>query len=294
MRLIRTPTLTVSVDLQGDADAPAVLLLHGWPDDATSWFQVAGALRAARFRTIIPMLRGFGKTHFNRVGNARSGNTAILAMDAIELMDELGIERFSVAGHDWGSSIAETLAVGWPKRIAAIAMLATPSRLGGLKMPSFSQARRYWYHWFQATARGSEAIENDPRGFARIMWDTWSPRGWFDEATFAAVARSFRNADWLPVTLHSYRSRWGEVPIDARSRRLESKVAATKKLATPTLFIDGAEDGVTPPELASGMSKKFSGPYDWIRLPGVGHFVQREAPRDVARHLARHFSTHGR
>jgi hypothetical protein len=86
-------------------------------------------------------------------------------------------------------------------------MLSTPSRLGGLQTPPFDIARRYWHHWFQATRRGSKAVAADPNGFARIMWDTWSPPGWFDNRTFNKVARSFPNPDWIEVTLHSYLSR---------------------------------------------------------------------------------------
>ena len=37
---------------------------------------------------------------------------ALLVLDAIEMLDILGVSNFSVAGHDWGSNMAETLAVG--------------------------------------------------------------------------------------------------------------------------------------------------------------------------------------
>ena len=47
-----------------------------------------------------------------------------------------------------------------------------------------------------------------PIGFARVQWDTWSPPGWFDDEEFDATARSFENPDWLPITLHAYRSRF--------------------------------------------------------------------------------------
>ena len=82
----------------------------------------------------------------------------MLALDAIELMDRLGVKRFMVAGHDWGSNTAEALAVGWPKRVVRMAMLSTPPRLGGMPTPSFEQAQRQWCHWFQATGRGAEAV----------------------------------------------------------------------------------------------------------------------------------------
>ena len=67
-------------------------------------------------------------------------------MDAIALMDALGVDTFSVVGHDWGSNIAEGLAVGWPQRVERMALISSLPRMGGLKTPSFRQAQRYLYH----------------------------------------------------------------------------------------------------------------------------------------------------
>ena len=247
MPVATTDHLDIAYADEGPAKGPTVLLLHGWPDDASTWDAVAASLNAAGFRTITPTLRGFGDTRFRSSGALRTGNSGVLALDAIALMDALDIKTFMVAGHDWGSNTAEALSVGWPRRVGRMAMLSTPSRLGGLPTPPFEQAQRQWYHWFQATERGAQAVRNDPKGFAHLMWENWSPRGWFDEATFNRVAKSFDNPDWVDVTLHSYRARWDEAKPDPRSRRLEKKIKATKTLSLPTLYIQGEVDGVNPP-----------------------------------------------
>jgi pimeloyl-ACP methyl ester carboxylesterase len=236
------------------------------------------------------MHRGFGGTRFLSDRTRRTGNVGILCLDAIDLMDALKIDRVLVAGHDWGSNIAEALALNWPKRVARIAMLSTPSRLGGLQIPSFHIARLYWYHWFQATKRGAEAVASDPKGFARIMWDTWSPPGWFDERTFRNVAASFTNPDWAAVTNHSYRSRWGEAAFDPSSVKIETKIKTAKRLNTPTVFFHGALDGVSPPAVTERMSEKFVGPFERIVLDGVGHFPTREAPELIGKRIAEHFT----
>jgi len=90
-------------------------------------------------------------------------------------------------------------------------------------------------------------------GFARIMWDTWSPLGWFDERTFLNVTVSFANPDWAAVTNHSYRSRWGEAAFDPRSVKIETKIKTTKSLNTPTVFFHGALDGFSPPAVTERM-----------------------------------------
>ena len=289
MPILTTDHLDISYADTGPRDGPVVLLLHGWPDDASTWEEVAPALNAAGLRTIVPTLRGFGETRL--LGEtARTGNSAILAIDAIELMDGLGIERFAIAGHDWGSNTAEAIAVGWPDRVTRMSMLSTPSRLGGMPTPPFEQAQRQWYHWFMATARGAQAVRDDHKGFAHIHWTNWSPPGWFDEATFQRVARSFENPDWADVTLHSYRARWDEAEPDPRSQWLEDKIKATKTLSLPTLYLQGAVDGVNPPSASKQVPTKFTGPFAFVQLTGVGHSPTRENPDAVVRHLLELFT----
>ena len=282
MPMIGTADLAVHVQEVNPHSAKPVMLLHGWPDDTSTWDHVAPVIGEAGFRVIIPTLRGFGDTQFLRDDAPRTANSGILAMDMIALLDALGIEKLAVIGHDWGANIAEALAVGWPNRIERIAMLATPPRLGGMPTPPFEQAQRYWYHWFMATDRGAQAVRADPHGFAHIHWQNWAPPGWFDEATFRKVAKSFDNPDWVSITLHSYRSRWENAAPDPRSDWLETKVKATTKLSLPTLFIKGDVDGVTTQDSFAKVPAKFSGPFKMVGLPGVGHFPQREAPAAVA------------
>jgi len=281
-----TPDIRITFDESGSQHGHPVLLLHGWPDDASTWKDIASELKGQRLRLIAPFLRGFGGSVFRNEDALRTANGAVLALDAIALMDGLGIERFSVVGHDWGSNIAEALAIGWPLRVDRMALLSSLPRMGGLKTPSYEQAPRYWYHWFMATKRGAEAIAKDPRGFAKIQWENWGPDGWFDEATFDAVSKSFDNPDWVSITLHSYKVRWGEAEPDPASVWLEDRIRETRSLSLPTIYFQGLQDGVNPPELSEDLHKKFDGPFDRIVLQNVGHFPQREDPRTVARELA--------
>ena len=56
-------------------------------------------------------------------------------------------------------------------------------------------------------------------------------------------------------------------------------------MSLPTVYFQGLEDGVNPPELSVDLHKKFSGPFDRILLQNVGHFPQREDPETVAHEL---------
>ena len=270
-----------------------VLLLHGWPDDATTWDDVAPVLREAGLRTIAPTTRGFGATRFLSPDTPRTGDTARLALDVIEMLDALGVEKLSVAGHDWGANmaeaLAEALAVGWPDRIERIAMLSTPPRLGGLTPAAVLARAAAMVPLVPSHRARRRAVRADRKGFARIMWETWSPDRWFDDEAFERVAASFDNPDWTAVTLHSYRARWDEAEPDPTSRWLGDKVKATKTLALPTIYFQGEVDGVNPPKLSERVADKFTGPFERIVLSGVGHFPTREAPVEVAAKLVKHF-----
>ena len=82
-----------------------------------------GTLDEAR-RTIVPDLRGSGRTRFRSPGTPRDGQAVALAQDALDLADGLGLRRFPVVGHDWGGRTAYTLAALAPDRITAVASLA--------------------------------------------------------------------------------------------------------------------------------------------------------------------------
>ena len=180
------------------------------------------------------------------------------------------------------------LATGWPERVDRIAMLSTPPRLGGLPIPPFWHARLQWYHWFQATERGAQTARKDGKGSARIMWETWSAKGCFDDVTFDRVAKSFENADWVDIRLHSYRSRWDEAEPDPTSKWLEDEVKAAKTLGLPTVYFQDDLDGVNPPETSEKVADKFTGPFERIVLSKVGHFPTHEVPAEVAARLVKH------
>lgn len=165
-----TSLLNVAYQQEGASNAQTVILLHGWPDDPTTWDGDIPYLVDAGYRVIAPWLRGFGTTTFLHPNTARTGNSGIIALDILELMDALELQTVNLIGHDWGANIAEALAVGWPDRIDRMALLSTPPRLGGMPTPPFAHAQLEWYRWFQATKRGAVAVRADPMGFAHIMW----------------------------------------------------------------------------------------------------------------------------
>ena len=72
------------------------------------------------------------------------------------------------------------------------------------------------------TPRGERTVRGDGRNFARIMWDSWAPPGWYTEQGFEATADAFNNIDWADITLHSYRHRWRHAPVTRAMKKTKS------------------------------------------------------------------------
>ena len=281
MQFATTPTLRIAFERSGPVDGPPVILLHGWPDDARTFDQIVPALQAAGFQTVVPWLRGFGPTSFLSPDTMRSGEMVAMAQDALDLADAIKLNAFAVVGHDWGARIAYVLAAVFPERVTRICAISVGWQPGELATPALEQARKYWYQWFMATDRGSEAVRADRKAFARIQWETWAPRGWFDDDEFKTTAGSFENPDWPDITLHSYRVRWGGADKDPRYRDIDRRAIAAQTISVPTLMIQGGADGVTLPTTTEGKDKYFTGGYQRHVPDGIGHFPPREAPDAV-------------
>ena len=285
---VRTALLEIACERSGPENGRPVLLFHGWPDDVRTYDGVLPALHAAGFRTFVPWLRGFGPTEFLSDKTMRSGQIAAMAQDGLELADALGLERFAIVGHDWGARIAYFLAAVEPTRVSRMVTLSLGWDPGKLRTPAPEQARRFWYQWFMATERGAAVVRTDGIAFARFQWDSWSPPGWFDEATFRTTARSFENPDWTDITLHSYRVRWEEAEPDPQFAELEHRQRAVPTIDVPTLLIHGGDDRCVAAATSESKERNFTAGYERRVIPGIGHFPTREAP-DAVGDLIVHF-----
>lgn len=280
---VSTPLLEVGYLEWNPAGERTAVLVHGWPDCPQTWGGVAARLADAGYRVLCPALRGFGPTRFRNAATPRSGQLAALGRDLLEFIDALGISRPSLIGHDWGAR-AVANACGLRERAAShLVMLSVGYGTNDPQQAlSYEQARNYWYHWFMATPRGQQALEQDRRGFTRLMWDTWSPAGWYREQDYEQAAAAFDNPDWASVVLHSYRHRWGFTSGDPTYAADEASLNPAPVLPVPTLVLHGGSDACNHPDSSAGKEKFFAGPYDRVVLERIGHFPQREAPVEVA------------
>jgi pimeloyl-ACP methyl ester carboxylesterase len=283
-RSIRTTALEIAYLDGGPPDGEPVILLHGWPSDVHDWDDVAATLAAGGFRVLVPWLRGFGPTRFLDPATPRSGQQAALGADLRDFMDALQIDRAILGGYDWGGRAACVVSALWPQRVRGLVSITGYNvhdvpRSG--EPAAAAQEHRYWYQWYFHTERGRTGLERNRRELARLLWRLWSPNWRFDDATFDATAASFDNPDFVAVTIHSYRCRYGVAPADPAYGDLEAMLARQPRIVVPSIVLHGACDGVGPPEQSANAHEKFGERYERRIVPVAGHFLSREAPQAV-------------
>ena len=277
--------LSVGYAEAGRTDGPAVVLLHGWPYDIHSYVDVASLLAAKGYRAIIPHLRGYGSTRFLSDGTPRNGQQAVVAVDVVALMNALKVQKAIVAGYDWGARTAAIVAALWPERCKALVSvsgyLIGSQAINKNPLPPAAECQ-WWYQYYFATERGRAGYGKYRREFARLIWETASPKWKFDDATFARSAASLDNPDHVAIVIHNYRWRLSLAEGEARYDELERRLAEGPVITVPTITLEGDANGAPHPD-AAAYAKKFSGKYRHrVVAGGVGHNLPQEAPRAFA------------
>ncbi|MBA2686085.1 MAG: alpha/beta hydrolase [Gemmatimonadaceae bacterium] len=283
VKQVNAGVLDIGYVEDGPHNGPPVILLHGWPYDIHSYVDVARLLAANGYRVIVPYLRGFGTTRFLTSDTVRNGEQVAIATDVIALMDSLQIKQAIIGGFDWGARTADIVAALWPERCKAIVPVSgyLIVNLVANQQPLTPKAELgWWYQYYFATGRGVHGYSANRRDFNKLIWTIASPKWSFDDATYNRTAASFDNADHVAIVIHNYRWRLSLAKGEEHYAAQQEKLSQGPAISVPTITIGSDFDGAA----ADGKpyAKKFSGKYAHRVLPGIGHNVPQEAPREFA------------
>lgn len=144
-RRIRTSGAEIEVAIAGNG--PPLLLLHGNPLTLVSWHKVAPSL-ARRFTVVATDLRGYGDSSKPEGGGDHSDYSfRTMALDNVEVMQQLGFARFCVAGHDRGARVAFRMCLDHPDKVERMVSLDIVPTLHVLTNMSVAWGINS-YHWF--------------------------------------------------------------------------------------------------------------------------------------------------
>jgi pimeloyl-ACP methyl ester carboxylesterase len=269
---------------RGGEGAP-VVLLHGWPGDHGDYRDVAGLLRDGA-DTIVPDLRGFGASDKHPEDPARAYSAAAQARSVLGLIDELGVAEPVIGGYDIGSRIAQAVARTAPDRVRAL-VICPPLPGVGERVLSADAQREFWYQPFHQLELASELIDGDPaavRDYLRHFWSHWSGPGYVQpEADLDRLVDAYGAAGSFTASIAWYRAGAGTVA----SSLAETTPDPADRIAVATTVLWPEHDPLFPPAWGDRIDDFFADAT--VRpVPGVGHFVPREAPEAFASAIRAH------
>ena len=253
----------VGIEFEGTGAGRPVVLLHGFPDSGRLWRHQVPALAAAGFRVVVPDLRGYGAS--DKPAEVEAYALPYLAGDVMAVLDDLGIERAHVVGHDWGAALAWGIGSLIPDRVDHLVALSVghPAAFVAAGMP---QREKSWYMLlFQFPGIAEQWLSGDD-------WANF--RSWSGYPEADTVIAELEADGSLTPGLNYYRA---NIPP-------ESWVAPPLQLPpvpAPTMGVWSSGDFALTELQMTGSAQQVSGSWRYERLEGPGHWMQLEAPEAV-------------
>lgn len=278
------PGFGLRVRTGGRADAPALLLLHGFPQTGAMWHRVAVQL-APHYRLVIPDLRGYGDS--DKPDDAH-GHAAMskrrMAADLHALMRGLGHAEYFVAGHDRGGRVAHRLALDEPAAVKRLALLDIAPTLDMYDSTDMRFASAY-YHWFfliQPAPHPERMIGHDPAHYLRWKLGGWGTlgHGFYEPEALAEYERCWSRPETVHAACEDYRASAGiDLEHDRASRH------AGERIACDLLVLVGARGVVHALfDPAALWRAQCAGRVEAEAL-AAGHYLAEELPDEVAARL---------
>ena len=275
--------------IEGSEQDPVLILLHGFPELGYSWRHQIGPLSQAGYRVVVPDLRGFGRSDVPESVEAYAIDA--VSRDVLTLLDEAGVERGVVIGHDWGADVAWKTAWLHPDRISAVAGLSVPF-VPRAPAPPVEIMRRhmgedFYIVWFQEPGVAERALSGDVRRALATprVWDAaWAQDGEENPAT-----PEFMTDEELAVYVEAFQ-RTGFAGGLAYYRNIDRNWELTagldgRRIEQPALFLTGERDPVRRFMPAEAMDGWVTDLRASVVVPEAGHWVNQEAPEAVTRAL---------
>ena len=254
-----------------------VLLLHGWPGFWYEWAPVIPPL-AAHHDVIVPDLRGFAYSDKPDVPPEQGYARDVVAREIAGFARALGLSRVAVVAHDIGATVAQPLARLFPELVTRLVLFDPPYPGIGRRWREPGHTREIWYQIFHTQPWAHELIgasREATRLYLRHFLTHWSgKKDWVTDAELAHWVDAYSQPGALRGGFAYYKA---FERLRTTQADLEPK---TLRLDVPTLVLWGDSDAILPVAWADRLPEYFS-KLTLERIPGVGHFMMREAPERV-------------
>jgi pimeloyl-ACP methyl ester carboxylesterase len=251
---------------------PGLLLLHGWMGSWYSWRKVMPLL-AKHFTIVVPDARGYGDSAKPNAGY--DGLT--IKEDMRQLMQQLGLSRCYVMGHDMGAPVALLYAAHHPEEVQGVGYFDEP--LLGYNLDRFTAFRAdnpfvYWWFAFNATDHIAATLW---QGKEAEMVDFMINSMAVDQRTIstedrAEYVRGLKSPGGLHGSFGCYRDSL------KTSAQIVEAISTVRTLTVPLLALNGQWGHPGVKEQFEGLAMHITGQ----TLPNAGHLIAEEQPNAVA------------
>jgi len=253
------------------------LCLHGFPECWYSWRFQLPLLARLGYRAWAPDLRGYGGS--SRPPRIQDYAIEALLADVAGLIDASGAKATVLLAHDWGGILAWTFAMRRLRPLERLVVMNIPHLGAARAAAGWRQRLRSWYGlFFQIPRLPERMFGRDARRIGRMLRRTAARPEAFGEADVEVYRQSAAQPGATTAMLNYYRA----LGRGGGMKRLHA--AGYPVIDVPTLLLWGIEDVALGIELTRG-TERFVSDLTLRFLPGVGHWVQQEAPDEVNRLL---------
>ena len=265
----------------GAADAPVLLMLHGFPEYSGAWQPLAEHL-SDTFHCIAPDQRGYGQT--GGPDDVDAYATPMLTRDMVDLITRLGSHPVTVLGHDWGAAVAYYLAIRKPdlvnRLIIANGVHPVPFQRALAAGGAQSAASQY-IDWLRAD--GSEDIlGKDNCAKLRALFAAHMDMSWLTGDTLQDYLTEWSRPGRLKTMVHWYRASPVIVAEPGKPRTdLPDYPVDKLQVPQPHLLIWGENDTALLPEANEGL-ETFAQNLTRVTLPDTDHWLAHQQPKKMA------------
>ena len=266
---------TFDVDDSGPADGQVFVLLHGYPENRSSWRSLTSHLTGAGYRVLAPDQRGYSPRA--RPLRRRDYRITELAADIVALIDASGAEKVHLVGHDWGGAVAWAVAGLYPERLHTVTSLTTPHpRAFTASMARSNQALHSWYMLFFQLPALPEM------GFSRMEKTTRQllARSGLDAEAAERYITPLKEPGAARAAINWYRG----LPL---SRPLRGKITV------PALYVYATKDMFLGRKAADLTGNYIEAPYRYEVLEGATHWLPEQNADTVASLVLEHAGKYG-
>jgi pimeloyl-ACP methyl ester carboxylesterase len=280
-RIALATGVTLDVAMAGPEAGEPIVFLHGFPESHRTWrYQLDGL--ADRYRVYAPDQRGFAAS--DKPEGVENYETDRIVADLIALADALGLDRFTLAGHDWGGAVAWMAALTHPARVKRLVIVNAPHPLIFQKSLIEDRAQReasQYISFFRSPAAEAAITAMGPEGFLERVLLSHA-----DGTKLTARDRQHYIDDWsqpgvLTTMLNWYRA--SKIVVPGPGEEASAPLwthAPFPKLKMPVLVVWGLKDSALLPVQLDGLHEQIED----LRLATsatAGHFITWEEPGTV-------------